>query len=270
MRSHRKGFTLIELLVAITVISILTAALMPVLRSAKEAGNSAKCLSNLRQLYLANVLYAENHDGKFVLAAEDIHGPGGGLKRWHGTRPTPTDPFDPALGPLASYLGRDGKIKQCPSFRDYIVGFEVGGGGYGYNEVYVGGRGDLFDIGFDPNSATHSLSLNDHQAWNLSKLVMFSDTAMPRATPQGQAIAEYSFTEPPYWESPPGTVTSVESSPSTHFRHNDRANVIWCDGHASREKMSYTSSLNVYGGDNNKFKVGWFGPRTDNACWKSE
>jgi prepilin-type N-terminal cleavage/methylation domain-containing protein/prepilin-type processing-associated H-X9-DG protein len=65
-----KGFTLIELLVVIAVIALLMALLVPVLRSAREQGQRVVCLSNLRQLTLAWVAYADDNDGKLV--------PGGG------------------------------------------------------------------------------------------------------------------------------------------------------------------------------------------------
>jgi len=64
--SNPVGFTLIELLVVIAVISLLMALLVPVLRSAREQAQRAVCLSNLRQLTLAWVTYAEEHDSKIV------------------------------------------------------------------------------------------------------------------------------------------------------------------------------------------------------------
>lgn len=265
MRHRSNSFSLIELLVAITIIAILAGMLAPALRSAKEAGNSAKCLSNLRQLYLANSLYAESNGGQFVLGAEDLFT--SNLKRWHGERPNIATPFDPSLGPLVNYLGKDGKIKECPSLKSPISSFEAGSGGYGYNHLYIGGRVDLY--GFPAAQAcTHSLSLNDSKAWSLSKSVMFGDTAMPQAN----GIAEYSFLEAPYWQTQPdpNPIGAVSPDPSTHFRHNGHANIIWCDGHASSEQMSFTTAVNVFGGDNNKAKVGWFGPRTNNAYWKTE
>ena len=60
------GFTLIELLVVIAIIALLLALLFPVLRSAREMGQRAVCLSNLRQLTLAWIAYASEHDGKIV------------------------------------------------------------------------------------------------------------------------------------------------------------------------------------------------------------
>jgi len=61
-----RGFTLIELLVVIAVISLLIALMVSVLRSAREQGQRAVCLSNLRQLTLAWTAYATEHDGNIV------------------------------------------------------------------------------------------------------------------------------------------------------------------------------------------------------------
>jgi len=61
-----RGFTLIELLVVSAIIALLLALLIPVLRSAREQGQRAVCLSNLRQLTLAWIAYADDYDGKIV------------------------------------------------------------------------------------------------------------------------------------------------------------------------------------------------------------
>ena len=65
-RPDGAAFTLIELLVVIAVIALLLAILIPVLRSARERAQRVVCMSNLRQLTLAWVLYAEDNDGKLV------------------------------------------------------------------------------------------------------------------------------------------------------------------------------------------------------------
>ena len=62
----RKAFTLIELLVVIAIIAILMAILMPALNRAREQGRRAVCLSNLKQLTLAWIMYADENDDKIV------------------------------------------------------------------------------------------------------------------------------------------------------------------------------------------------------------
>lgn len=62
----RVAFTLVELLVVIAVIALLLAIFVPVIGMARERGQRAVCLSNLRQLTMAWITYAEEHGGKLV------------------------------------------------------------------------------------------------------------------------------------------------------------------------------------------------------------
>ena len=60
----RIGFTLIELLVVIAIIAILMAILFPALRAAQEQGKRIVCLSNLKQLTMGWMNYADDNDDK--------------------------------------------------------------------------------------------------------------------------------------------------------------------------------------------------------------
>lgn len=61
-----KAFTLIELLVVIAIIALLLSILLPALKNAREQGKRAACLSNVEQLAMAWMLYADDNDGKLV------------------------------------------------------------------------------------------------------------------------------------------------------------------------------------------------------------
>lgn len=58
----KKGFTLIELLVVIAIIAILAAILFPVFARAREKARQASCSSNVKQISLAILMYAQDYD----------------------------------------------------------------------------------------------------------------------------------------------------------------------------------------------------------------
>src|SRR5688500_2871501 len=67
------AFTLVELLVVIGIIAVLIGIMLPVLSKARAQANRAECLSNIRQLGVAVLMYCNDNDGWFptFAAAED-------------------------------------------------------------------------------------------------------------------------------------------------------------------------------------------------------
>lgn len=231
------GFTLIELLVVIAIIGILTAMVFPVFARAREKARQSVCLSNLKQLSLAILMYTEDNGGGFVPAdSPDM------LRRWHGARLTEDDPFVAKWGPLWNYYGSKG-LKQCPSFSpaesDYT--FDQGTGGYGYNSQYIGGT-PVFVGGEDWEADLEKMCTpaKEFMITNPGETVMLTDTAFLDC--EGYYI-EYSFCEAPIGEAASAAnPCPCQLNPSTHFRHNGRANVAFCDGHVKAMPMIFTQS----------------------------
>jgi len=221
---RRHGFTLIELLVVIAIIGILTGMVFPVFARARESARRATCMSNIKQLSLAILMYVADNGGGFVPAMSPDN-----LMRWHGVRATEEEPFDPKGGPLWDYY-KHKELKVCPSFSAAIdaQGFEEGTGGYGYNAQYVGGSpaGWVNDAMYVP--------AKEFEINNPAETVMLTDTAFLDC--EGR-LFEYSFCEAPYFAR-----WGAKADPSTHFRHNGMTNVAFCDGHARAMPMVYVHS----------------------------
>jgi prepilin-type N-terminal cleavage/methylation domain-containing protein len=68
---RRPGFTLIELLVVIAIIAILAAILFPVFARAREKARQTSCLSNLKNMSLATLMYAGDYDEVLPLGYDE-------------------------------------------------------------------------------------------------------------------------------------------------------------------------------------------------------
>lgn len=101
------GFTLLELLLTIAVIAILAALLLPSLGRANYSCRRISCLSNIRQQYLSQLVYAEDFQGRFAPHADQS-------PEFHRTPATSGDSIVNVM--RGAYL-KDTSILICPITR---------------------------------------------------------------------------------------------------------------------------------------------------------
>ena len=119
-KPKRRGFTLIELLVVIAIIAILAAILFPVFAQAREAARKASCISNLKQIGMGVLMYAQDYDEEFPMGTYP------GPRNWEVNPEVDSYP-----GPGLDCFG--------PGPADWI-GFNPGDGGPNYGGCAYGGE----------------------------------------------------------------------------------------------------------------------------------
>lgn len=97
-----KGFTLVELLVVIAIVAVLAAILFPVFAQVRASARKTACLSNVRQLGTALLMYAGDHDERYLRANPECRRPG-------------TDLTAPYMDMLYPYVKNAGVFK-CPDY----------------------------------------------------------------------------------------------------------------------------------------------------------
>jgi prepilin-type processing-associated H-X9-DG protein len=217
-RREKEGFTLIELLAIIGVIGLLAALLLPVLVRAKESAKSAKCISNLRQFALSAHMYWNDNNGQ-TFAYGGISTNNGELYwfGWIGGGPEETRPFAPAPSVLYPYLGQG--VDLCPSFDYASSQFKLKDSvptcDYGYNLAL---------------SPLLQSPVNMKDIRQPSALALLADAAQVN-TFEAPASAKNPMFEEWYY------INDDPAQPNGQFRHDHRANAVFCDGHATREAM---------------------------------
>jgi prepilin-type N-terminal cleavage/methylation domain-containing protein/prepilin-type processing-associated H-X9-DG protein len=229
---HKSAFTLIELLVVIAIIGLLLSILMPALSRARQQAQSIQCMSNLRQLSLAFQGYANAYRGYAVPCYD-----GKTNTYWWGN--VSLEGIDHEAGFLWPYLNAplgEKSVFECPAqpFGTYSLQAKPPNeppaprwitSTYGYNGYYLS----------SPASAWQHIS---HHPWqqigNVTRpceVIAFADTLIDWDIGDGIQLENNALLDPPYLLSLDRRTWEKNPCPTTCFRHSDRANAVFVDGH---------------------------------------
>jgi prepilin-type processing-associated H-X9-DG protein/prepilin-type N-terminal cleavage/methylation domain-containing protein len=220
------AFTLVELLVVIAIIAILAALLLPALHRSKASSWRADCVGHLRQLALATELYWDDNAGKcFNWSGGATNG---GQLYWFGwisgTGGEGERAFDLSAGALYPYLA-DSRVRLCPSLNYALGQFKLKGSAaicsFGYN------------VFLSPNILQPRTTIN--RVTRPTEAALFADAAQVNDF-QLPASHANPMLEEWYYLDNPNPNPGLGYYPHGHFRHGQRANVVFCDGHVGPEK----------------------------------
>jgi prepilin-type processing-associated H-X9-DG protein/prepilin-type N-terminal cleavage/methylation domain-containing protein len=218
--TRSNAFTLVELLVVIGVIALLAALLLPTLARSKASAQRIKCTSNLHQLGLAAHLYWDDNSGNsFRYGGTSTNGGQLYWFGWIGAGAESQRAFDATQGILYPYLRGRG-VELCPAFNYFLpqVKLKAGGATYGYGYNWF-----LSAAPAKPPVKVSGIS-------RPSEIVLLADAAQIN-TWQAPASPDHPMLEEWYY------VDDSSSQPNGHFRHRQRANAVFCDGHVAVEKF---------------------------------
>jgi prepilin-type N-terminal cleavage/methylation domain-containing protein/prepilin-type processing-associated H-X9-DG protein len=213
-----QAFTLIELLVVIAIIAILAAILFPVFAKAREKARQASCQSNLKQLSLAVMMYAQDYDESMPPAY--YYGPNWSPEyAWDFTLDWSASPPAVSLGLLGPYT-KSGQINACPSFQAESWGRPHTG--FAYNTTYLG-HGQ-----FEPTPQPASLAAVQRPA----ETALLCDSALY----MGDTLSANNYLRAP------SDPAHAWIGPHVHFRHAGAADVAYVDGHVKAATNRYNAN----------------------------
>ena len=225
------AFTLIELLVVIAIIAILAAILFPVFAQAREKARQASCISNMKQIGLASLMYAQDYDervsrnfyGSMGFEATTAIGDTPNRYKWiDALQPyiKNTQVFTCPSASSLKYIPRT-SLKAGETTRNY--------GSYAMNRAY----GDV-----DPETDTTPAGKTMAQFELPAETVWYAEAI-------GGGPFDFDFRWLTVADNPMVSTTTPRTLGFYIIeRHQGKMNVVWCDGHVKAESLDFLAKTN--------------------------
>lgn len=237
---HAQAFSLVELLVVVAIMVGLIALLIPTVGAARDKADSARCNSNLRNVYTAMMSYVADNDGFLPAVSPYNSGKGDWIPE--------LIPYFSSYSNDFNNLSRASKIMICPTQARRIKTR------YGYTSYHT------FAMNFTLGPNASPLVKNKRRFVSLpqpSNTIMVTEAGYNQGTSIDCMQPYYIVQSATYMGQYLGGV------------HNGANNILWCDGHISA--FANVKQLNPSGTDNG-YGVGgskdlYWSPQYDSSNW---